>query len=335
MSTSINKTIKKKTSQRKYYYKDGKEIITVYCRICQRKRKPKFFYEATDKFLDTNNLMSVCSACANDMYYSFYKSENSLEGAIFKVCKTLNIAYSPTAIQATIGKIAKKVNSKKQIGVFSLYKASVSGIAMEEGEDRTFSDLSHPLMNKDIDGMLKEDDLELVKELRKTWGDYEYEHLIFLQKELNDWKATHKCDNKAEEFVLKQLCYLQLDIQKAQREKKSSAPYLKAFQELMKVGGIAPVQSKASGSGKSVDTFGAFIKMIEEVEPAEFYKNKKMFKDFDGIGKYLDDHITRPIKNFILNSKDYNIEVGYNNQEEDDDGFYDDFDDGEIEIENE
>lgn len=314
--------------------KATKDIATIYCRQCQKKRRPKFYYEATDKYLDTNGLMSVCSDCINDMYYSFYKSEHSLESAIYKICKIMNVAYSVVAIEATIGKISKMVNTKKRINVFGLYKASVSGIAMEEGEDRTFSELSRPIVNNGIDEILDQEDVEMLKELEEKWGGKkEYEDLIYLEKEFSGWKQTHKCDNKAEEFIFKELCYLQLDIKKAREEKKSTAPYLKTFQDLMKSGGITPAQSKASSDNKSVDSFGAIIKMIEEIEPAEFYKDKELFKDFDGIGEYIDKYIIRPLRNFVTNSKEYlSLDDGDMEKDmDDDDGYFDDFDDEEVE----
>ena len=46
---------------------------------------------------------------------------------------------------------------------------------------------------------------------------------------------------------------------------------------------------------------------IEREEPAEHYKDLEKFKDYRGIGKYFDDHITRPFKNLLCNSKEYKV----------------------------
>ena len=50
-----------------------------------------------------------------------------------------------------------------------------------------------------------------------------------------------------------------------------------------------------------------FIKNIEETTPAEYYKDKELFKDFDSIEEYIKKFITRPLKNFITGSRDFNI----------------------------
>ena len=39
-----------------------------YCRVCQRVKNPQKFFSATDKTLDSNNLMSICKDCCDSLY---------------------------------------------------------------------------------------------------------------------------------------------------------------------------------------------------------------------------------------------------------------------------
>jgi hypothetical protein len=55
---------------------------------------------------------------------------------------------------------------------------------------------------------------------------------------------------------------------------------------------------------------------VEETTPSEYYKDKELFKDFDNIGSYFKKYITRPIKNFVTGSRDFNVNT-------DDDAEYD------------
>ena len=48
---------------------------------------------------------------------------------------------------------------------------------------------------------------------------------------------------------------------------------------------------------------GIGIEEIEKYTPAEYYKDKKLFKDTDEIGNYWERFIKRPLKNLILGSK--------------------------------
>ena len=48
--------------------------------------------------------------------------------------------------------------------------------------------------------------------------------------------------------------------------------------------------------------------MVEEEEPAEYYKNKGMYKDFRGIHKGWITTIMRPLVNLVTGSKEYNLD---------------------------
>ena len=86
----------------------------------------------------------------------------------------------------------------------------------------------------------------------------------------------------------------------------------------MKTAAIDPNKANASGQGKGKESFSAFIKMIEETEPADFYKDKGLFKDFDNVEFYFEKYVTRPLKNFIMGSRDFNVEAEKEFDDEDD-----------------
>jgi hypothetical protein len=92
-------------------------------------------------------------------------------------------------------------------------------------------------------------------------------------------------------------------------EGKSTSGLVKEKQDLMKTASVDPAKTALAGSGRSQDTFSAFIKTIEENEPADYYKDKEMFKDFDNIDWYFRKYVTRPLKNFITQSRDFSVEV--------------------------
>jgi len=48
--------------------------------------------------------------------------------------------------------------------------------------------------------------------------------------------------------------------------------------------------------------------MIEELSQQNFTK-KGTFKDFDNIEFYFEKFITRPLKNFVMGSRDFNVET--------------------------
>jgi hypothetical protein len=89
------------------------------------------------------------------------------------------------------------------------------------------------------------------------------------------------------------------------------ASAVKRLQELMRTASVDPAKAATANSGQAKDTFSSFIKIIEENEPASYYgqDSKKLFKDFDNIDFYFKKYITRPLKNFITQSRDFNVDI--------------------------
>lgn len=75
----------------------------------------------------------------------------------------------------------------------------------------------------------------------------------------------------------------------------------------MKSLAISPNMANASTASKSTETFGLWIKDIEELEPAEWHQDNTIYKDMDNLDFYFQNYFVRPIRNFITGSRDFNI----------------------------
>jgi hypothetical protein len=121
---------------------------------------------------------------------------------------------------------------------------------------------------------------------------------------LAQWRQSYSCNNEAERFYLKQICLKLLELEQSDGKKDG---ILKSVQQLLKDSALTPAQQTASSSGKGTETWGMMAKLVEESTPAEYYKDKTLFKDFDNIGAYIKKYITRPLKNFATGSRDFNV----------------------------
>jgi hypothetical protein len=298
-------------------------ITSVYCRKCCKIKPIMDFYKSVDRFLDMNGYMSICRQCISDMYVMFYNSQHSMDRAIYKTCKALNILYSTAAVSATANHVATQKKLDDDPSIFGIYKSKL--ISSHKGVDigriseaplsidLTFMEMPIPEHSED------EKDFDGAEGVVAFWGDgYTADEYRFLEKELSEWKKSYSCQNKAEEFFLKQICLKSLDLETANKEDgKGAETILKSIQELLKNAALTPAQQNAASSGKGTETWGIFIKNIEETTPAEYYKDKTLFKDIDGIEDYIKKYIVRPIKNYITGSRDFNI-VEDDNTEYDD-----------------
>ena len=292
-----------------------------YCRKCMDFKTDTHFYKATDFFLDSNGFMSICKDCIGIIYDSYFEIEHTIEKTLLMICRTLNIAYREDAVEATKNHIDTLIEQGKPVNsIFGLYKSKLVATQKSRitnrnvNENWTFVEPSKNVVYDPID----DTDVENSLDLKYFWGtNFNYDDYVFLEKELAEWKKTHKCATKAEESLLKELCYKELEIRNARIKGQNTGNLVTEKQALMKTASVDPSKASAAGSGRNQDTFSSFIKIIEQNEPADYYKDKALFKDFDNIDWYFRKYVTTPLKNFITQSRDFNIARDDNEDDED------------------
>jgi len=203
-------------------------------------------------------------------------------------------------------------SGKTDIQVFGIYKSKLSTLSNLNSDIQLTFDNSVSNIETNTNENVT-DDQDFNKYLKDFWGpDLIFEDYEFLESELARYKKTHKCDTATEESLLRQICFAELDIRKSRMGKGGGdASAVKRLQELMRTASVDPAKAATANSGQAKDTFSSFIKIIEENEPAEFYsgKDKELFKDFDNIDFYFKKYVTRPLKNFITQSRDFNVDT--------------------------
>lgn len=51
------------------------------------------------------------------------------------------------------------------------------------------------------------------------------------------------------------------------------------------------------------ETIGVTLATISQFTPEEFYKDKKLYEDYDEIGNYFERHVCRPMENIMTGSE--------------------------------
>jgi len=99
------------TKSRRLLGKVTKSGITVEfkkCRKCMEEKRPVEFYDAVDPFIDSDGLFSICKPCCNSIFDTYFESEKSMELALLRFCRSVNLKYSEEAIQAALAHMAHK-----------------------------------------------------------------------------------------------------------------------------------------------------------------------------------------------------------------------------------
>lgn len=304
-----------KKEQKQIVTKTGVSVETNYCRKCMKTLPAKDFYESVDAgFIDSNGIMSVCKECIQTLYNNVYEETQSIEKTIHKLCTSLNIRYSNEAVSATKAHITTLLESGKNVSaIFSIYKMKI--VATKKSMDKSIvEDMSYEDVGTIYTSDSKIDTKETIipKEVIDFWGDdLDKKEIEFLEKQYANFKNTHKADTYAEIVLLKQVCYTMLDIKKLRANNDSTEKLVKELQALMKDLAISPnAVNSSSTSNKGEDSFGLWIQDIEKYEPAQWLKSDprgEIYRDVSNTEEYFQKYVVRPLKNFILGSKDFNI----------------------------
>jgi len=323
--------------------KTGVTLETNYCRKCMTALPVANFYECVDAGLvDANGLMSVCKDCTQDLYDYFLDKTGTMEKAIHSVCIALNIRYSNEAVSATRSHISTLLENGKQVkAVFSIYKmkltATKKSMSKDSFEEMTYEDVGTIYVSDSINTK----ELPIPQSVVNFWGkNWSRDDLEYLETQYASFRANHATESHPEIVLLKEVCYTMLHIQTL----RSSVPpgdtkdAIKELLELMKNLAISPKESNTKTAGFGEQAFGLWIEDIERYEPAQWLLSDPrgdIYRDVGNTDWYFTNYTTRPLKNFILQSKDFNIDK----EETDDDDEvlngnesldFKDIDDGEV-----
>lgn len=283
----------------------SKELF--YCRKCQKDRKAQKFYEATNLFLDTNGKMSICRGCCQDVYDHYFKIYGNIEDALKATCRDLDVRFSIPIVQQVQSQIDTLTGQGKEArAIFGYYKSKLgsTGKANEGLDSFRFkdSDVSSGDHSMDIAVHVGEPTIDDVIFWGKGFIEEDY---LFLNDELENWKATHKCDNQAELTLLKEICIKILNIRNKRAAKENVSSEVKELQDLFKTASVDPAKANVASAGRSHEAFGVWLKDIEQFRPAEWFEHQERYVDMDGFKPYIKNYVVRPIKNFISGVRNF------------------------------
>lgn len=321
--------INKKTRQPKAVSGQG------YCRKCQKtKSLNSNFYEATNPFLDTNNYMSICKDCCNDIYNHYFSIYGNMREAIHAVCQDLDIRFSEQALEQTQSHIEKLLSRGKNANaVFGYYKSKLgsTGKNNERLDSFRYKDsdnlLDINLENNKINNInmeLNDDDFILTEDIIKYWGNgrdiWEYK---FLENEIIRLKTDFECSDYGMEMIMKDICFINLDIERIRwgLDKGDISKLIKSRSDLMNDGNLKPVQATGADKNEKV-SLGVFIKKWENEKPISKTLDDEMKRYID---TYMVGHLAKmeglnneAVKMYEEAIKDYTIDfTELNNFEED------------------
>lgn len=295
--------------------KTGVAIETNYCRKCMKPLPVKEFHECVDAgFIDSNGLMSVCKNCTQDIYDEVFKETQSIEKTIHKMCVSLNTKYSNDAVEALKKQIFTLQESGKNVNaIWGVYKQKLTSTkkSMDKSglEDMTYEDVATVFTSEELN--IKK--LPIPQSVRDFWADEEDtlkdEDIRFLEKKYASFNQGNATLPFNEVVLLQEVCFTMLKIKKLRANNDETEDAVTELQKLMKSLNITPGDNTTTS--KEDEAFGLWIRDIEMYEPAQWLLSDPrgdIYRDVGNTEEYFQKFTTRPAKNFITGSRDFNTE---------------------------
>lgn len=281
------------------------------CCRCHKTFSKANFYKTNSLIYTNNGYMPVCKECLAELFnYYIDKYDRNTKRAMERICMAFDIYFDEKLFftcdsldtEVILGNYMKRLNMVQ-------YKGKTFEDTLEAGF--TFTDLAMKFVidDNEVDEGEEPIDTEAIRKKDITkWGEG-YDAKDY--KVLNDHygylvNANPNYDSNQELFI-KELCYTNMLKNKAAVNRdvddyrKLSEIYRKSFQQA----GLKTVEDSASAEDFSM---GVNIKTIEQYTPAEYYKDKRLYEDFDELGDYFERFVLRPLRNLQRGTTDRDYE---------------------------
>lgn len=268
---------------------------TLTCIRCGEKLNVNEFYNSHSDFFTTYMKIPFCKECINviyDEYYEKYKTEgytNPDRKAVERVCMITDLYYSDKIFDSVQKTLAGDISPDATV-MSIYYRTSRLNPNTNKKYDNSLYDKYNEAKSKDaIMSIYTDDDIEQDKRVRdgiELFGSgFEREDYIYLYNEYMDWTSRHECDTKSKEELIKQICFVQLDLFKANRAGRDTKDLNRTLTTLMDAAKLQPKQNTGDTTAQN-QTLGTLIDKWENTRPIPEIDDE--LKDVDKIGLYLE-----------------------------------------------
>lgn len=294
------------------------------CGMAYSKRRGNFpiCYADTYKGLGT---LPICKTCFDQMYSKYLNDCGEAKPAVRQMCRKLDLYWSDsifdtvmlTATAATVmTKYLARINRSSYtgksyddtlIGEGTMWNFNVSPTV--QVPDKLLESQSESQSNDE------DDDEPVSEDISDFWGEgYTPSMYRKLEKRRQYWMSKFQDGTELDmgtEALIRQICALELDINRDRAEGKSVDKNINTLNNLLGSANLKPTQIKSDSTALNDIPFGVGIGWCEQFHPVPEPSDE--FKDVDGIRKYVSvwlfGHLAKMLGKKNLYSRLYEEEV--------------------------
>jgi len=288
------------------------------CSCCGHKyakQEGNFNVSKSPIYKGNNGYMTICKRCIGqlfDQYIDFFDKDE--DAAMERICQITDMYVDETAWAAS-----RKISADRNR--MSAYVAKLNLTQSNSGS--TYADTLIKRWESEAENAENADqaaqngiDIETVRRFGLGFSDSDYDAM---QTEYDSWvKKEGKPIDKRQDELYVTMCFLRLNLQKSVQGAGGNigtvANSYKSFIEAATT--EIEDRKKAAAEAVELKPIGMLYRDIEQFTPAEFYKDKKLYSDFDKLGEYIERFMARPLRNLLTGSKEMDKEFNLSGAEE-------------------
>ena len=296
-----------------------KRPTTSVCVSCQREYPiDKFYPRIVDDKFSPDGVIPYCSDCCEEIVRENLTKVNSLESAMWLTCAKLDVPFIRKVFEKVEEQKSKyQQKSGKKDSEYTLFKyyydylwgSKSMGTAIDVWIDFSNTDVSMGEISS-----LKKSEEALNREIEKLeldWGvQGDIEDYKFLVYNFDKYTKDVGEMTPQQEDLYRDLCLARLEKRKIE-EKKLDGDLTKVQNRILNLMHKLNLDRFEDNQPKTLSEEFLFdkIRMVEQTMPADFYKDKNLYKDMTKKRKLMTDLVYRPLANTLIGSRDFNIDI--------------------------
>lgn len=297
----------------------AKRPTTSVCVSCQREYPiDKFYPRIVDDKFSPDGVIPYCTDCCEEIVRENLTKVNSLESAMWLTCAKLDVPFIRKVFEKVEEQKSKyQQKSGKKDSEYTLFKyyydylwgSKSMGTAIDVWIDFSNTDVSMGEISS-----LKKSEEALNREIEKLeldWGvQGDIEDYKFLVYNFDKYTKDVGEMTPQQEDLYRDLCLARLEKRKIE-EKKLDGDLTKVQNRILNLMHKLNLDRFEDNQPKTLSEEFLFdkIRMVEQTMPADFYKDKNLYKDMTKKRKLMTDLVYRPLANTLTGSRDFNIDI--------------------------
>ena len=309
--------------------KNSEQAIYICCHCDEPHTSLDQFYKINSGLYAKRGYLPICKKHFAETLEKYTEKYGDTRKAMRRICMAFDLYYTDSVfdscveddVSVMLGNYFKRLNMKQ-------CQNKTFDTSLEEGFD--FEQINYKAElekkkkaeklgakeSKDVE--LKEEKVD-PKDIEKWGTGFDNIDYGILNSHYNLLKAANPNGDSNQEIFITDLCYTKMQQMRAVREgnvddyNKLTDSYRKSFQQ-------AGLKTVRDANINEEFTIGVTAETIEKYTPAEYYKNKELYRDHDNIGEYIERFLLRPLRNLMHGTKDRDYEF-YVKDEGDTDGY--------------